>query len=65
MLANEKLSPAKLRTLESSPNDDLLIAAVAAAFLLLHILAGMMLLQAPATAPQDGPSSQDVSSLYD
>jgi hypothetical protein len=61
MLANEKLSRAKWQAQSSTLSENALIAAIVAAFLLLHILAGAMLQQAPASPP----APQEVSSLYD
>jgi hypothetical protein len=63
MLANEKLSQAKWQAQPSTLSENALIATIVAAFLLLHILAGAMLQQAPASA--SAPAPQESSSLYD
>ncbi len=64
MLVNERLGQRKLSTRLRMPSEMTLVVTVAIAFLILHILAGVILLRTPANGAIT-PRNQAVSSLYD
>jgi len=64
VLVGERLSYGKSRTQFRMPGERTLIATIAIAFLMLHILAGTILQRAAADGPT-APRDAAPSSLYD
>jgi len=64
MLVNERLAQRKLSARLRAPNEMTLLLTVAIAFLILHILAGVILLRAPANGVMT-PQQEAISALYD
>ncbi|SDS70308.1 hypothetical protein [Bradyrhizobium canariense] len=65
MLANEKISRVKLSQPLSVPSENMLIAAIIISFLILHVLAGTILQQAPVAGATMSQPQEAGPSLYD